>query len=177
MKMNIIALVITIASSGCMRNECGDGNDKDRTWLATGLSRLGLNGRVLDDESDPSQRWYYCRVANIVSPPVGWLRITDNYDRRFITAVAGWVRPNSAQASAIRVTTDQDERFHFVALRTAQSLTGGAPQDVKCQTSKEVVEELDRFIECKAPVERGPVTPGGGNDPDPFPPGSTSGDY
>lgn len=175
----VVCAAIALCASGCMKNECGDGNDQDRGAVTVGLSRAVLNDKARDDASDLTRQWWWCEVKGIATPPAGsdWMRITIDAPRNVLNGVGGWLRIDEAEQLRLRrVESDEDERWHLAARMRAQRLTNGAPVDVTCLNAKDSLENLDRFISCKEPVEHGPATPGGGTDTTPLPPGSTGGD-
>jgi hypothetical protein len=168
-----LIVIVALAATGCMRNECGDGNDQRREILPRTVQWASLAEFAAEDATDPDRKWWWCDVKGVTVPPPGWEVVS-------IGGVAGvgrWTRVDKWRIGRWARTEDEiRERWMVAALNLALHATNGEPRNIKCRTVQEVSEDHDRFLECKAPVERGPVTPGGGSDPLPLPPGSTGGD-
>lgn len=168
----VVVTVVTFVT-GCMQNECGDGKDAYRSLFSRAAQNVSIADFALDDEADPDRKWWWCDVKEITVPPPGWEIVS-------IDGAAGvgrWTRVDKWRIGrGARSEEEVQDRWMVVALNLALHATNGEPRNIKCRTVQQVSEDHDRFLECKAPVERGPVTPTGDSDPMPLPPVQPGGD-
>jgi len=171
----IIGMCSSLALAGCMRNDCVDGNDVDRGSATVALSRFAINSKLSDNKKDLSRQWWWCETNAISVPPVGsrWFAITIDAPRNTVNGIGGWVRPTAQDAHHYGLLRAWWWR---AAVGIASDIIGVDFEQIECITPEQAIDDLDLFVACKEPVKHGPVSPSGGNDPTPLPPGSTSGD-